>query len=123
VNDAQKVQLAYAHLRRMAVPWKKWEQNVKDGKYPNPGATEGGKAKALLDQIGAGGGSSTGTPTSPAAPSTIPAAFRGRGMLATWNTESVFRDLAPYLDWIALLGRLPDTTMQLADEIRRRGCG
>lgn len=69
MNDAQKVQLAYAHLRRMAVPWKKWEQNVKDGKYANPGATEGGKVKALLDQIGAGnpGSGSGGSP--PPAPS------------------------------------------------------
>jgi hypothetical protein len=42
-------------------------------------------------------------------------------MLATWNTEAVWRPLAPYLDWIALLGRLPDTTMGLADAIRATG--
>jgi hypothetical protein len=52
---------------------------------------------------------------------TIHPAFRGRGMIATWTTSAVWKPLAPYLDWIALLGRLPDSTMELADSMREAG--
>jgi hypothetical protein len=90
VTDAQKAQDAILHLRRMTVPWKTWEANVKAGKYKNPGATEGGKAKALLDQIGK------------AAPVPPPAAspFGGIGVFTAWDNNAAIG--LPKADWVAI---------------------
>lgn len=102
-----------------------WVRRIREGyrgKLYNVAATNYYRALVELRKTGAGGiGASGGAPTPPSPAPVIPSVFHGRGMLATWNTEAVFRDLAPYLDWIALLGRLPETTLALADAIRSTG--
>lgn len=84
MTDAQLRDQALTHLRRMTVPWKTWEANVKAGKYRNPGATEGGKAKALLDQIGR----PTPAPPPPTAhPFGDAGVYAGRGIMLGSNSD------------------------------------
>lgn len=110
-------------IRQATVTVKRWVANVEAHKYADPLQTRVGQALLALEREAKAPAPVPAPVPPPPAANPIPLAFQGRGMLATWNTESVFRDLAPYLDWIALLGRLPDTTKGLADEIRADGKG
>lgn len=85
MNDAQRRNQALAHLRRTTVSYREWDRKRAAGLYANPGATEWGRALALLEKIG----EPPLPPTPPAASSPFGEAgpFAGRGIMLGSNPD------------------------------------